>query len=142
MPLCQCTKPEGLLKSGRQSAAAKIAHIRADTMGVPPSLVTIVVRDAATDRFSTAGERSEHPVPLATVRNGHDVVTREGLLGKPSDVWARVSGRPATDLIVSRAKTLAQNGVEEEGSWRSRTLPASGSGQRLARWASGRCAKP
>jgi phenylpyruvate tautomerase PptA (4-oxalocrotonate tautomerase family) len=113
MPIYQCISPAGLLdESARAKIAAEITRIHCDATGVPASSVNVIFTDVPDGRYFVAGEPSAHSVLSGAIRAGHNVATRQIILGNLSQMWARLSGQPEEELLISLWENPAENAME------------------------------
>jgi phenylpyruvate tautomerase PptA (4-oxalocrotonate tautomerase family) len=113
MPIYQCISPEGLLdESIRGKLAEEITRIHCDATGVPPSYVNVIFIDVPDGNYFVAGEPSTHSAVNGAIRVGHDVATRQTVLRNLSQMWARLTGQPEEELLISLWENPAENAME------------------------------
>jgi phenylpyruvate tautomerase PptA (4-oxalocrotonate tautomerase family) len=113
MPIYQCFSPEGLLDEvTRANVAEEITRIHCDATGVPPSYVNVMFTDVPAGLYFVAGKPAAHSALSAAIRAGHDVATRQRILSDLSQMWARLTGQPEEELILSLWESPAENAME------------------------------
>jgi phenylpyruvate tautomerase PptA (4-oxalocrotonate tautomerase family) len=113
MPIYQCVSPEGLLDElTRGKLAEEITRIHCDATGVPPSFVNVIFTDVPDGRYFVAGKPAAHSFVNGAIRAGHDVATRQAILRNLSRMWARVTGQPEEELLISLWENQAENAME------------------------------
>ena len=113
MPFYHCFSPAGLLdgKQKREIAAAT-TDIHCRLTGAPRHFVHVVHQtyDEA-DAFS-GGTASSACLVRGFIRAGRTQEVKEALLGQLSELWTRVSGVSAENLLVSLAENAGTNVME------------------------------
>jgi phenylpyruvate tautomerase PptA (4-oxalocrotonate tautomerase family) len=113
MPFYHCFSPAGLLDSEqKREIAVAITDIHCDLTGAPRHFVHVVHQtyDAA-DAFS-GGEPSRACLVRGFIRAGRTQEVKEKLLRQFSELWMKVAGVSAENLLVSLAENAGTNVME------------------------------
>ena len=113
MPIFQCTSPAGLLDDATKANIAKeITRIHSDATGAPESFVNVLFHEAQAGTYFVSGRPSGHSIVFGAIRRGRDVETRQSMLSDLSHMWARLTGQPEGEVLVTLAEVPAENMIE------------------------------
>jgi phenylpyruvate tautomerase PptA (4-oxalocrotonate tautomerase family) len=113
LQLYQCFSPGGLLdEATRRKVAEEITRIHCDATGVPVSWVNVMFIDVPAGQYFVGGKPAANCVLSGAIRAGHDVATRQRMLQDLSAMWARVTGQPEQELLVTLRENPPENAME------------------------------
>jgi phenylpyruvate tautomerase PptA (4-oxalocrotonate tautomerase family) len=114
MPIYECTSPAGLVDdSTKENLAKEITRIHCDATGSPASFVNVLFHETHEGSYFVGGRPSGHSLVVGTIRQGRDIQTRQAILSELSHMWTRLTGQPASELLI--ALTEIPSGSVMEG---------------------------
>jgi phenylpyruvate tautomerase PptA (4-oxalocrotonate tautomerase family) len=114
MPIYECTSPAGLVDdSTKENLAKEITLIHCDATGSPASFVNVLFHETHEGSYFVGGRPSGHSLVVGTIRQGRDIQTRQAILSELSHMWTRLTGQPASELLI--ALTEIPSGSVMEG---------------------------
>ncbi|HEY0981749.1 MULTISPECIES: tautomerase family protein [unclassified Schlesneria] len=122
MPIYHCTIAAGTLSSDLKSAlAAEVTRIHSAINHVPGRYVNVVFNELAADNVFTDGQPAQPLLITGWVRTGHPDGETSQLLAAIADAATRVTGFPASRILVVIQNSPARFAIEG-----GRTLPEPG----------------
>jgi phenylpyruvate tautomerase PptA (4-oxalocrotonate tautomerase family) len=113
MPLYQCTSPAGLLRDdSRARIAEEITRLHTEATGAPAAFVNVLFLERPPGIYFTAGKPSQNSLIVGEIRQGRDLATRQALLNSLSQMWTRLTGQDAAQLLVALKETPSENVME------------------------------
>jgi phenylpyruvate tautomerase PptA (4-oxalocrotonate tautomerase family) len=114
MPIYQCDAAPGVLTDEIKSAIAQeITRIHVEATKAPRSFVHVIFREVPAGTHYKAGEEdATFSFVRGNIRAGRTLDVRQRILQEISDSWSRLTGQPATQLMVTVSQLDASNVME------------------------------
>jgi phenylpyruvate tautomerase PptA (4-oxalocrotonate tautomerase family) len=114
MPVYRCDAAPGVLTEEIKSAIAReITRIHVEATQAPRSFVHVVFRELpAGTHYKGGAEDATFSFVSCGIRAGRTLDVRQRILQEISDSWSRLTGQPATQLMISLSQTDASDIME------------------------------
>lgn len=113
MPFYQCICRDDLLTDDqRAELAEQITAIHCAATGAPRGFINVLFHGWSQGRFFSGGKPSRRSVLVGQIRAGRDVETRRRMLSDYTQMWTRVTGQPAGELLVILWENASENTME------------------------------
>jgi phenylpyruvate tautomerase PptA (4-oxalocrotonate tautomerase family) len=113
MPVYQCYSPKGLLtNSVKAKIAEEITSIHCNATGAPELYVNVLFQETSDGDCFVAGQQSGHSYIFGAIRHGRDLEVRQGMLRDLSQMWTRLTGQSAAEVLVALNEANPQNVME------------------------------
>jgi phenylpyruvate tautomerase PptA (4-oxalocrotonate tautomerase family) len=114
MPIYRCDAAPGVLTGEIKSAIAQeITRIHVEATRAPRSFVHVIFRELPPGTHYKGGEEdASYSIIRCGVRAGRTLEVRQRILQEISDSWSRLTGQPATQLMLSLSQTDASDVME------------------------------
>jgi len=109
MPIYRCDAAPGVLSEEIKSAIAQeITRIHVEATQAPRSFVHVIFRELPAGTHYKAGEEdTSFSFVSGNVRAGRTLEVVQRILREISDSWSRLTGQPATQLMIALSPTDA-----------------------------------
>lgn len=114
MPIYRCDAAPGVLTDEIKSAIAQeITRIHVEATRAPRSFVHVIFRELPAGTHYKGGEEdATFSFVSGNVRAGRTLEVRHRILREISDSWSRLTGQPATQLMIALAQIDASDVME------------------------------